>query len=309
MISESDEGETNFRIAGIDLGKLTEPATKLIEKVAEGIGGLARPWQIERIAKAKAAARQIEAKAEIQVTELQQRALRRFVAEEAAKQKNIEAITEKAFAHLLPDSDPSKLENDWIADFFDKCRIVSDAEMQVLWAKILAGEANEPRSFSKRTLSIVATLSAQDAEMFGLYCSFCWRADNGARYSIDCETASKFWPSRNVPYVAAKMHLRDLGLLGSSGEMGCELSKVTERKFTYFDESYCVKYGPGYQQPQIALVFSGHTYPTGAGRQLMAIAGLGKLEGFAEAVMKELTQQFLPRYPLEFERITDESFS
>ena len=34
------------------------------------------------------------------------------------------------------------MEEDWIANFFDKCRIVSDSEMQSLWARVLAGEAN-----------------------------------------------------------------------------------------------------------------------------------------------------------------------
>lgn len=35
----------------IDIGKLSEPATKLIEKAAEGMGGFFAPWQTKRMAK------------------------------------------------------------------------------------------------------------------------------------------------------------------------------------------------------------------------------------------------------------------
>lgn len=73
------------------------------------------------------------------------------------------------------------------------------------------------------------------------------------------------------------MHLRDLGLLGSVGEMSYELSKIPEREFTYFDESYRLKFGEGYQKPYIEPPFCTFTYPSGAGLQLMRIAGGGKI--------------------------------
>lgn len=46
----------------IDLGKLAEPATKLIEKVSDAVGGIAKPWQIKRVASAEAAAAKIAAR-------------------------------------------------------------------------------------------------------------------------------------------------------------------------------------------------------------------------------------------------------
>jgi hypothetical protein len=306
MVPEGNDSGSNSGIIGIDLGKLAEPATKLVEKVAEGIGGWVRPWQIKRVAHAEAVAMRIEAETRIEISELEQRALRRFVAEEGGKQKNMEAITENAFPQLLDTADPSKIDNDWIANFFEKCRIVSDAEMQVLWSKILAGEANEPGSYSKRTVSLLASLSAQEAEMFTLYCSFCWRSNNGARYSIDTEVASRFWPSKTVPFHVAQVHLRDIGLLGAIGDVSCEWSKLPEREFTYFDESYRLKFGVGYSQPLIEPLFCPFTYPTGAGRELMRIAGGNKIAGYAEAVMTELANAFAS-YHLEFERISDSS--
>ncbi|MGO9633300.1 MAG: DUF2806 domain-containing protein, partial [Steroidobacteraceae bacterium] len=58
--------------------------------------------------------------------------LSRFVIEEAKKQYNIEAITEKALPLLGEGASPQNIEDDWIAHFFDRCRLISDEEMQGL---------------------------------------------------------------------------------------------------------------------------------------------------------------------------------
>src|ERR1043166_6661751 len=98
----------------MDWEELAKPAAVLIEKISDAPGGIAKPWQIVRVARAEAVARRIEAEAEIEVSELQQRALRRFLSEEARKQSNIEAITEKALPQLESGSDPRKMDDDWI---------------------------------------------------------------------------------------------------------------------------------------------------------------------------------------------------
>ena len=68
-------------IAGTAAG-LTKPATVLIERVSDAVGGIAKPWQIQRVAKANAKANLIVAQSEIEITELQQRAAHRFIEEE-----------------------------------------------------------------------------------------------------------------------------------------------------------------------------------------------------------------------------------
>lgn len=78
----------------VSLGELTKPATRLIEKVSDAVGGIFKPWQIGRLAKAEAKAELIRADAEIQITDLQRRSIQRFVNEEARNQSNIEAITQ-----------------------------------------------------------------------------------------------------------------------------------------------------------------------------------------------------------------------
>ncbi|MEQ9490898.1 MAG: DUF2806 domain-containing protein [Alphaproteobacteria bacterium] len=126
----------------INIAELAKPASLLIEKISEAIGGAMRPRQIRRVAEAEADAAVILAKADIEISALQRRALGRFLLEEGVRQANIEKVTELAIRELEDDADPSKVDNDWIASFFEKARLVSDEDMQVLWSKLLAGEAN-----------------------------------------------------------------------------------------------------------------------------------------------------------------------
>ena len=158
----------------INLGDLSKPADTLIKKVSKAVGGIFAPYQIKRVAKAEAEAALIKAQTEIQITDLHLRAMRRFVEEEAKHQKNMEDITAKALPQLNGKADPSKVEDDWITNFFNKCRIVSDDEMQGLWSRILAGESNSPGTYSKRTVNFLSDLDKRDAETFTRLCGFGW---------------------------------------------------------------------------------------------------------------------------------------
>src|SRR5690242_11123062 len=110
----------------VNLGELSKPATVLVEKISDAVGGIFRPYQLVRIAKAQAEAERISAESQIQITDLQKRALHRFLHEEGRKQANIEAITQKAIPLLEEQGSPDQLQEDWVASFFDKARIVSD---------------------------------------------------------------------------------------------------------------------------------------------------------------------------------------
>lgn len=156
----------------LNLGELSKPATVLIEKISDAIGALYKPRQIKRIAQAEAEAEKIKALAGIEVTEIQRRALVRLVQEEGKKQENIESITAKATTQLNDDAKPEAMHEDWISHFFEKCRNVSDIEMQGLWSRLLAGEANKPGSYSKRTIELISTLDKSDAHLFTQLCTY-----------------------------------------------------------------------------------------------------------------------------------------
>jgi hypothetical protein len=194
----------------INLGALSKPATVLIEKISDAIGGIFKPYQIRRVAQAEAEAKKIKASAEIEITQLQQRALIRFVAEEAKKQDNIESITQKALNQLNKDSKPQDMEDDWISNFFDKCRLISDEEMQSLWAKVLAGEANSPGNYSKRTVNFLSSIDKSDAMLFTNLCAFGWFVGNVVPLIYDVE--NEIYTKRRISFSTLK-HLDEIGLI------------------------------------------------------------------------------------------------
>jgi hypothetical protein len=163
---------TSYSIVNVNVGDLAKPADTLIKKISAAVGGIFQPFQIKRIAKAEAEASLIRAEGEIQVTELHRRAIYRFVEEETKKQANIEQITSQALPLLEQNSHPEAIEDDWITNFFDKCRIVSDQEMQSLWSRVLSGEANAPGSYSKRTVNFVSALDKHEALLFSKLCGY-----------------------------------------------------------------------------------------------------------------------------------------
>lgn len=69
----------------INLGELSKPATVLIEKVSNAVGGIFRPAQIKRVAQAEAEAENIKALANVEISEIEQRAMQRLVHEEGKK--------------------------------------------------------------------------------------------------------------------------------------------------------------------------------------------------------------------------------
>src|SRR4051794_30464328 len=113
----------------VNLGAFSKPAIVFIEKISDAIGGVFKPWQIKRVAKAEAAADLIHVEAKIEASELSRRALARMIKEEEQRQENIESITFKAVPKLSLGAAPEKLEKDWLVYFFDKSRLTSDDDM------------------------------------------------------------------------------------------------------------------------------------------------------------------------------------
>ena len=212
----------------VNLGGLTKPADTLIKKISNAVGVLYEPRQIRRIAKAKADAALTEAKSKIKITDLHRRAARRWVEEEAQRQKNMEDITAKALSQLNENAKPDSIENDWIVNFFDTCRIVSDNEMQELWSRVLAGEANAPGTYSKRTVNFLSDLDKDEADLFTRLCGFVWViGDEGRVPLIRIETAEIY--RRHGINFDTLSHLASIGLIQFSANPGFRAGDLPKR--------------------------------------------------------------------------------
>jgi hypothetical protein len=258
----------------INIGDLSKPANTLIERISDAIGGIFRPYQIRRVAEAEAEAAKIHAVAEIEVSELQRRAIHRWMVEEAKKQQNIEGITQKALPQLSEDAKPDKLEDDWITNFFDKCRLISDEEMQVLWSNILAGEANSPGKYSKRTVNLLGSLDKSDAELFLRLCSFAvWM---GEATPLVYDTEHDIYVGHGITFDALT-HLETVGLIRFDSLAGFVQKGLAQKGYVdYFDKKLWIEF-PKHENNDFQV---GHVLLSKAGSQLATICASSSRDGF-----------------------------
>lgn len=209
----------------VNLGDLSKPATVLIEKVSDAVGALYKPHQIKRVAKAEAEAKKITAIADMEISDIQQRAMVRLIQEEGKKQENIENITGQATSQLNDNAKPENIEDDWITHFFEKCRTVSDKEMQSLWASILSGEANNPGKFTKRTVDLVATLGKDEAHLFTSLCTY--MLSGGEHFPIVFKIEDEIYKKKGLNF-GTLTHLENIGLIKFNNLQGFVLQQLPQ---------------------------------------------------------------------------------
>lgn len=264
----------------MNLGDLAKPATVLIEQVCAAIGCVFEPWQIRRVAEARADADKIAAMSEIEITEIQYRAVQRMVIEEAQKQQNIEAITYMALPMLDDDADPSTMESDWISNFFDKCRLISDSEMQQLWSRVLAGEANQPGSFSKRTVNYLGSLDKYDATLFTSLCRF---DPNGDGVPFIYDSYAEVYEQEGINFETLS-HLASIGLISFGPSAFCSADHPNRFSVDVYGKRYDL-YAKG---KKLVRDFSiGYVMFTQVGRELAGLCYPDPVEGFDEYLVAQ----------------------
>lgn len=86
-------------------------------------------------------------------------------------------IVKESLKYLGQNAEPDKVDDDWLAQFLDKAKLVSDSEFQKIWGRILAEECNNPGLVSKQVLNIVSMMDKQDAMAFTSICRFSLELD------------------------------------------------------------------------------------------------------------------------------------
>ena len=228
----------------------------LINRIGDALGWYLKPRQIVRVAIAEANAK-IEARKILSQwdTEISDEAIAaaivhrtefRLVVEQVMQQVNMENIILKALSHLKDDALPQNIKDDWILNFSDKCRTVSDDDMQERWARLLASEANDPGHFSRKAVNIFDDLDAGDAKDFETYCRFICQVGAALCPFIilnDEGSLDDIYTEAGFDY-GVMVRLSSLGLIETGVGPGVPLSinpmltGVPERvPFTYYDKS------------------------------------------------------------------------
>ena len=127
---------------------------------------------------------------------------------------------------------------DWFIRYYEASGNISDKEMQVLWAKILAGEIENPSSYSLRTLDVLKNMSKEEAECFVKICNASIQIES-EKYVIP---ADQDYLSKNGIDYSDILMLEEIGLInsGSGIHINDDLESNSESMF-YMYGSLIVK--------------------------------------------------------------------
>lgn len=215
------------------------------------VGGLFKPWQIRRVARAQADRLRILAKGkrdaelilkgEMTLQEsltggvVTRRPLDRredptldlsslpaviadhYIDETLRKEGNVAKTLLQAEEELQKDNSPAPenpVDGDWLRRWRDEVGEVSSDDLQGIWARLLAGEVKSPGTHSLRTLDVLRNMSSEDAQL----------AATLARFSI----AGFIWQDPGYNHLANAglgfeelFYLVEMGILTStSGTVG-----------------------------------------------------------------------------------------
>lgn len=85
---------------------------------------------------------------------------------------NSKRIYEQAKSHFNPHIQGNKIDDDWLHFFFDKAEKVSNESMQIIWAKLLAGEFDKQGSISRKLIHIISIMDVHSARSFQTFCLY-----------------------------------------------------------------------------------------------------------------------------------------
>lgn len=114
----------------------------------------------------------------------------KFAERIVGKQKNIDAVVDKALSELpkIPLLSPSEnsegsgsISEDWLNTFEDEAGNVSSEYMRTVFGRLLAGEICRPGNFSRRSVKVLGQMEKGDAELFSRFSSLAIQFAEGDR--------------------------------------------------------------------------------------------------------------------------------
>lgn len=255
---EDKDKKITINIEGI--GDLTKPLTVLVEKSATGLSNMFAKTIAQNLVDAQA----------------------------IREQNNMTNTVKIAADNLPPETDLENTQNideDLIAYLLKNCSTVADQKMQQYWGKLLAEEMKKNNSVSKKTISILSTMSKKDMEMFTDFCQFVWNV--GVPKPLIYKYDDAIYNTQDYMFNILD-HIRNIGLISFdlSSSYGA-LYKKNRIYFSYHDVKVLV------EVPVVEKEFSmnaGQVLLTQAGIELYSICGAKKNDEFLDYVMKIWTE-------------------
>lgn len=195
---------------------------------------------------------------------------------------NQKKIFEIATQSLLPTAIPEVLDEEWIAQFMDKARLVSSEEFQILWGNILAQECNAPGSIPKSLLHIMEQMDRDMADAFMTIASVSvWYIDKGQPFwspVITGVSLDEYYKTLGITYDSL-VDLQSVGLIkmdfGIVQSSYVQTMDDSSSDIHYHDQIFSL---PG-KQSEFPV---GNVIFTGAGNALCRAITPSKVDGFFE---------------------------
>lgn len=169
-----------------------------IAQFAESLRNRSKFKKIEKIAEAESKAMLIKLETMCGFSQEEAQSILRTVILRNLHDSNYSEILGIALPLIEPTAVIEKVSKDWLLLHYDKASKYSDEQIQYLWAKILAGELNDPGSFSTRTLAIVEQLTKETAEIFNNLASFEFCIDEEIPRIIIFDDTSEIYTKKSV---------------------------------------------------------------------------------------------------------------
>ena len=167
--------------------------------------------------------------------ELIERTKHRLLQQEVSRQKTLEDILEKADAALVTDTEVHSVDEEvdegWFKQFVNYAQDITNEDLRLLWAKILANEVRRPDTYSLRTLEFLHLLSRKEAEVIRKMAQFVVFDINGEAYILKVKTTEEY-------KFNAIMMLMELGLLDNSSSLGITIEKSGKESINFFLHHY-----------------------------------------------------------------------
>jgi hypothetical protein len=152
--------------------------------------------------------------------------------------------------------------------------------MQNLWARVLAGEANAPGTYSKRTVNALSSLDKSDAILFQKLCNFGWFL--GDLYPLIYDTQATIYTNNDISFASIK-HLDSIGLISYENVGSYSLIELPKKiSITYYGKSINIEFEKE-NQNELSV---GYVMLTKVGQELAPICGSKPIPEFFDYVIE-----------------------
>lgn len=124
---------------------------------------------------------------------------------------------------------------DWFMRFYEIVGNISDDKVQDIWARIMAGEINNPHSYSLRTIDVLKNIGKQEAEVFSNILSYCVVGDS----HIFLPNYDEYLEKCGISY-SQIMNLSEHGLIYNDASIVLKFSVSEEEEAYFVNQNYVI---------------------------------------------------------------------